>query len=49
MDWDDVVVFWEMIVSEIEDIVKVFGEVIRRVIEVGYDGVEIYGVNMYLI
>ncbi|MFS0864334.1 NADH-dependent flavin oxidoreductase [Fredinandcohnia sp. 179-A 10B2 NHS] len=35
--------------SEVEDIIKAFGETTRRAIEAGYDGVEIHGANGYLI
>lgn len=35
--------------SEIEAIVRDFGEATRRAIEAGYDGVEIHGANGYLI
>ncbi|WP_054958642.1 NADH-dependent flavin oxidoreductase [Paenibacillus dakarensis] len=35
--------------SEIEDIIRDFGETTRRAIEAGYDGVEIHGANGYLI
>lgn len=36
-------------VSEIEEIIKAFGETTRRAIEAGFDGVEIHGANGYLI
>lgn len=35
--------------SEVESIVKAFGETTRRAIEAGFDGVEIHGANGYLI
>lgn len=35
--------------SEIEEIIRAFGETTRRAIEAGYDGVEIHGANGYLI
>lgn len=35
--------------SEVESIVKDFGETTRRAIEAGFDGVEIHGANGYLI
>jgi 2,4-dienoyl-CoA reductase-like NADH-dependent reductase (Old Yellow Enzyme family) len=35
--------------SEIESIIRDFGETTRRAIEAGYDGVEIHGANGYLI
>jgi 2,4-dienoyl-CoA reductase-like NADH-dependent reductase (Old Yellow Enzyme family) len=35
--------------SEIQDIIRDFGEATRRAIEAGYDGVEIHGANGYLI
>ncbi|WP_456270985.1 NADH-dependent flavin oxidoreductase [Bacillus sp. AK031] len=35
--------------SEIQEIVKAFGETTRRAIEAGFDGVEIHGANGYLI
>lgn len=35
--------------SEVEEIIKAFGETTRRAIEAGYDGVEIHGANGYLI
>lgn len=41
--------FRELINEEIEGIIYDFGEMMCCVIEVGFDGVEIYGVNNYLI
>lgn len=38
----------EMTLAEIHETVKAFGEGTRRVIEAGFDGVEIHGANMYL-
>lgn len=38
----------EMTVAEIHATIKAFGEGTRRVIEAGFDGVEIHGANMYL-
>lgn len=35
--------------SEVESIIRDFGETTRRAIEAGYDGVEIHGANGYLI
>jgi 2,4-dienoyl-CoA reductase-like NADH-dependent reductase (Old Yellow Enzyme family) len=35
--------------EEIESIIHAFGEITRRAIEAGYDGVEIHGANGYLI
>lgn len=35
--------------SEVESIIRNFGETTRRAIEAGYDGVEIHGANTYLI
>lgn len=35
--------------SEVESIIRDFGEAARRAIEAGYDGVEIHGANGYLI
>lgn len=35
--------------DEIEQTIKDFGEATRRVIEAGFDGVEIHGANHYLI
>ncbi|KAA0547134.1 NADH-dependent flavin oxidoreductase [Bacillus sp. BGMRC 2118] len=35
--------------TEVQDMVKAFGETTRRAIEAGYDGVEIHGANGYLI
>ncbi|MEH7380287.1 NADH-dependent flavin oxidoreductase [Bacillus sp. JJ1533] len=35
--------------TEVEEIIKAFGETTRRAIEAGYDGVEIHGANGYLI
>ena len=35
--------------SEVEDIIKQFGEATRRAIKAGFDGVEIHGANTYLI
>ncbi|MDZ5472270.1 NADH-dependent flavin oxidoreductase [Bacillus sp. 31A1R] len=35
--------------SEVDEIVKAFGETTRRAIEAGFDGVEIHGANGYLI
>lgn len=39
----------EMSAEEIEQTIKDFGEATRRVIEAGFDGVEIHGANHYLI
>ena len=39
----------ELSESEVEEIIKAFGETTRRAIEAGYDGVEIHGANGYLI
>ncbi|MBU0437147.1 NADH-dependent flavin oxidoreductase [Staphylococcus succinus] len=39
----------EITVEEIESTIKDFGEATRRVIEAGFDGVEIHGANHYLI
>lgn len=39
----------EITPKEIEQTIKDFGEATRRVIEAGFDGVEIYGANHYLI
>ncbi|WP_436855276.1 NADH-dependent flavin oxidoreductase [Staphylococcus caeli] len=39
----------EMTESEIQETIKAFGEATRRVIEAGFDGVEIHGANHYLI
>lgn len=39
----------EMTSDEIEQTIKDFGEATRRVIEAGFDGVEIHGANHYLI
>lgn len=39
----------EMTEKEIEDTIKDFGEVTRRAIKAGFDGVEIHGANTYLI
>lgn len=39
----------EITPEEIEQTIKDFGEATRRVIEVGFDGVEIHGANHYLI
>ncbi|MEB8211125.1 NADH-dependent flavin oxidoreductase [Staphylococcus succinus] len=39
----------EITVEEIENTIKDFGEATRRVIEAGFDGVEIHGANHYLI
>jgi len=39
----------EITQEEIEDTIKAFGEATRRVIEAGFDGVEIHGANHYLI
>ncbi|QAV31354.1 NADH-dependent flavin oxidoreductase [Sulfitobacter donghicola] len=39
----------EMTSEEIEQTIKDFGEATRRVIEAGFDGVEIHGANHYLI
>lgn len=39
----------EMTSEEIEETIKAFGEATRRVIEAGFDGVEIHGANHYLI
>ncbi|OUB21904.1 NADH-dependent flavin oxidoreductase [Bacillus thuringiensis serovar yunnanensis] len=36
-------------VSEIQEIIRGFGEMTRRAIEAGFDGVEIHGANFYLI
>ena len=38
-----------MSAEEIEQTIKDFGETTRRVIEAGFDGVEIHGANHYLI
>lgn len=35
--------------SEVQNMIKAFGETTRRAIEAGYDGVEIHGANGYLI
>ncbi|MDG5471978.1 NADH-dependent flavin oxidoreductase [Jeotgalibacillus sp. ET6] len=35
--------------SEIESIIKAFGEATRRAMEAGFDGVEIHGANTYLL
>ncbi|GAA0492360.1 NADH-dependent flavin oxidoreductase [Salinibacillus aidingensis] len=35
--------------SEVEEIIKAFGETTRRAIEAGFDGVEIHGANGYLL
>ncbi|PTJ02130.1 NADH-dependent flavin oxidoreductase [Staphylococcus simulans] len=39
----------EITPDEIEETIKAFGEATRRVIEAGFDGVEIHGANHYLI
>ena len=39
----------EITKEEIESTIKAFGEATRRVIEAGFDGVEIHGANHYLI
>ena len=39
----------EITPKEIEQTIKDFGEATRRVIEAGFDGVEIHGANHYLI
>ena len=39
----------EITVEEIHETIKAFGEATRRVIEAGFDGVEIHGANHYLI
>ncbi len=39
----------EITQEEIEQTIKAFGEATRRVIEAGFDGVEIHGANHYLI
>ncbi|WP_436861019.1 NADH-dependent flavin oxidoreductase [Staphylococcus caeli] len=39
----------EMTEAEIQETIKAFGEATRRVIEAGFDGVEIHGANHYLI
>ncbi|THF84256.1 NADH-dependent flavin oxidoreductase [Cohnella fermenti] len=39
----------ELTETEIESIVRDFGEMTRRAIEAGYDGVELHGANGYLI
>lgn len=39
----------EITTEEIEATIKAFGEATRRVIEAGFDGVEIHGANHYLI
>ena len=39
----------EITVEEIHESIKAFGEATRRVIEAGFDGVEIHGANHYLI
>jgi 2,4-dienoyl-CoA reductase-like NADH-dependent reductase (Old Yellow Enzyme family) len=39
----------ELSSSEVEEIIRAFGETTRRAIEAGYDGVEIHGANGYLI
>ncbi|PHK49884.1 NADH-dependent flavin oxidoreductase [Staphylococcus edaphicus] len=39
----------EITVEEIEETIKAFGEATKRVIEAGFDGVEIHGANHYLI
>lgn len=38
----------ELADSEIEDFIKKFGDATRRIIEAGFDGVEIHGANGYL-
>ncbi|WP_183582991.1 NADH-dependent flavin oxidoreductase [Paenibacillus rhizosphaerae] len=38
----------ELTDSEIEDLIKKFGDATRRIIEAGFDGVEIHGANGYL-
>ena len=35
--------------SEIQEIIRAFGESTRRAIEAGYDGIEIHGANGYLV
>ncbi|KIL46775.1 NADH-dependent flavin oxidoreductase [Jeotgalibacillus soli] len=35
--------------TEIEEVIKAFGDATRRAIEAGFDGVEIHGANTYLI
>src|SRR5699024_12004567 len=39
----------EITKEEIDSTIKAFGEATRRVIEAGFDGVEIHGANHYLI
>lgn len=39
----------ELTETEIEEIIRAFGDATRRAIEAGYDGVEIHGANTYLI
>ena len=39
----------EMTEKEIEDTIRNFGEVTRRAIQAGFDGVEIHGANTYLL
>lgn len=39
----------ELTDSEVEDIIRAFGEATRRAIEAGFDGVELHGANGYLL
>ncbi|WP_441332520.1 oxidoreductase, partial [Mammaliicoccus sciuri] len=39
----------EITVDEIKETIKAFGEATKRVIDAGFDGVEIHGANHYLI
>lgn len=38
-----------MAVEEIEEMIQMFGDAARRVIEAGFDGVELHGANTYLL